>query len=328
MMVRDGGPRVVGIGEALLRLSAPHATRLERARSFAVHVGGAELNSLVLLRHLGFTARWVSRLSENQLGRLVYSYVLGEGVEPWVTWSDDRQALYFLEDGEPPRHPEVLYDRAASAAVRLGSDDIDLAAALADADVVHSTGITLGIGSDPRKLVTDAFRHARSSGALTSFDINYRSKLWGLEEAREATLVVLDDVDVLFASRFHLVDLLRLGDEPIEAARRIRELHGCRVVVVPERKRSRDGIEEIGIHIVGDEEMFSGFVVVRAAESIGVGDALAAGFLSGWFTGDVYLAARRAAVAGAIKATVAGDALTATVEELDRELEQGRSVIR
>ncbi len=328
MMDFGATPQVVGIGEALLRLSAPPATRLERARSFAVHVGGAELNSLVLLRHLGFTARWVSCLPDNQLGRLVHSYVLGEGVEPWVTWSENRQALYFLEDGQPPRHPEVLYDRAASAAAEFGSDDIDLAAALANADVVHSTGITLGIGPKPRRLVMDAFRHARSSGALTSFDINYRSKLWGLEEARVATLAVLNDVDVLFASRFHLVDLLRLGDDSLEAARRIRELHGCQFVVVPERKRSPDGSEEIGVQIVGEEELFSGFVSVRPAEAIGVGDAISAGFLSGWSTGDFHLAARRAAVAGAMKATVVGDALTATTEELDRGLEQGRSVIR
>jgi 2-dehydro-3-deoxygluconokinase len=328
MMDRDGGPRIVGIGEALLRLSAPPATRLERARSFTVHVGGAELNSLVLLRQLGFTARWVSRLPDNQLGRLVHSYVLGEGIEPWVTWSNDRQGLYFLEDGAPPRPPEVLYDRAASAAARLSSDDITVADALADADMVHSTGITLGIGLEPKQLVTDAFRYAQSRGTLTSFDINYRSKLWGLEEARAAIVELLDHVEVLFASRFHLVDVLGLGDDPIEAARGIREHHGCRFVVIPERKRHRDGTEEIGVHVVGGEELFSGFVSVRATESIGVGDAIAAGFLSGWSTGDVRLAARRAAVAGAMKATVAGDALTATAEELNRELEQGQGVIR
>jgi 2-dehydro-3-deoxygluconokinase len=328
MMHDDGGPRVVGIGEALLRLAAPPATRLERARSFTVHVGGAELNALVLLRHLGFTARWVSRLPDNQLGRLVHAYVLGEGIEPQVTWSDDRQALYFLEEGTPPRPPEVLYDRAGSAAARLGSDHVAVADVLADADVVHSTGITLGIGAEPRKFVTDAFRYAQSTGAVTSFDVNYRSKLWEFEEARSAVVELLDQVDVLFASRFDLVDLLRLGEDPIEAARDVRDRHGCQIVVMPERKRYRDGTEEIGVHVVGDEELFSGFVTVRATESIGVGDAISAGFLSGWFAGDVHLAARRAAGAGAMKATVAGDALIAAAEELDREVDQGQRVIR
>lgn len=324
----DGRPRIVGIGEALLRLSAPPATRLERSRSLTIDVGGSELNSLVLLRHLGLAARWVSRLPASPLGRLVHSYVLAEGVEPWVTWSDDRQGLYFLENGTPPRLPEVLYDRSGSSAVGLSADDIGLDDVLADADILHSTGITLAIGPQPRRLVKEAFSHARGSGALTTFDINYRSGLWSFDDARSATLDLLPEVDVLFASRFHLVELLRVHHDPLEAARQIRRQYGCRFVVVPVRERHSDGTEGIGVHVVGDDELFSGVVTVRVSESIGVGDAITAGFVSGWSTGDAHLAARRAAVAGAMKATVAGDALTARVEELDREIEPGRSVMR
>lgn len=328
MHATSGAPVVVGVGEALLRLDAPVAERLERTRSLSVHVGGAELNALVLLRHLGCHARWVSRLPDNQLGRLVLSYARGEGVEPVVTWSARRQGLYFLEPGVPPRAPEILYDRANSAASELGLEHVPVDEIVSGADLFYSTGITLGIGASPRQFVTSAYRRARDLGVSTSLDINYRSKLWGREDARAVISPLLDDVDVLFASPFDLTDLLGAGSDPSTAATRIRDEHGCRSVVIPERRQHTDGSAEIGVRVIGDEEDFSGVVSVRPSESIGVGDAIAAGFLSGWLQGDTPLGARRAAVAGAMKATIRGDALAATQDELDREIDPSNRVIR
>src|SRR5262245_55605311 len=62
---------VVTFGEAMIRLSPPNFRRLEQARSLDVQVGGAELNTAVALARLGRSAAWVSRLTNNPLGRLI-----------------------------------------------------------------------------------------------------------------------------------------------------------------------------------------------------------------------------------------------------------------
>jgi sugar/nucleoside kinase (ribokinase family) len=62
---------LVTFGEAMVRLSPPGFQRLEQARSLDVHVGGGELNVAVGVTRLGLGARWVSRLPENPLGRMI-----------------------------------------------------------------------------------------------------------------------------------------------------------------------------------------------------------------------------------------------------------------
>src|SRR5256714_13662699 len=113
---------VITLGEAMVRLSPPNFRRLEQARSLDVQVGGAELNTAVGLARLGRSTAWVSRLTDNPLGRLIANQARAAGVSTeHVVWTkEDRVGLYFLEFGAAPRASGVIYDRknAAIAAIK------------------------------------------------------------------------------------------------------------------------------------------------------------------------------------------------------------------
>src|SRR6516165_4581422 len=115
---------VITFGEAMVRLSPPNFRRLEQTPSLDVLVGGAELNTAVGLARLGRSAAWVSRLTQNPLGRLIANHARAAGVATdHIVWTEeDRVGVYFLEFGAAPRASSVLYDRkgAAIAAVRPG----------------------------------------------------------------------------------------------------------------------------------------------------------------------------------------------------------------
>src|SRR6516164_2285070 len=115
---------VITFGEAMIRLSPPNFARLEQAQSLDVKVGGAELNTAVGLARLGHSTAWVSRLTNNPLGRLIANRAREAGVSTeHVVWTDDdRVGVYFLEFGAAPRASIVVYDRkgAAIANVRTG----------------------------------------------------------------------------------------------------------------------------------------------------------------------------------------------------------------
>src|SRR6266436_7882977 len=115
---------VITFGEAMVRLSPPNFRRLEQASSLDVLVGGAELNTAVGLARLGHSAAWVSRLTNNPLGRLIANRAREAGVSTeHVVWTDDdRVGVYFLEFGAAPRASSVIYDRkgAAIAGIRPG----------------------------------------------------------------------------------------------------------------------------------------------------------------------------------------------------------------
>ena len=98
-------PDVITFGEAMIRLAPPNFRRLEQARSLDLQVGGAELNTAVALARLGRSTAWVSRLTDNPLGRLIANHAREGGVcTDHVVWTkDDRVGLYFLELGAAPR---------------------------------------------------------------------------------------------------------------------------------------------------------------------------------------------------------------------------------
>src|SRR4051794_27508181 len=113
---------VITFGEAMIRLSPPNFRRLEQATSLDLLVGGAELNTAVGLARLGRPTAWVSRLTNNALGRLIANRAreAGVGTEHVLWTNDDRVGVYFLEFGAAPRASSVVYDRkgAAIASIR------------------------------------------------------------------------------------------------------------------------------------------------------------------------------------------------------------------
>src|SRR6059036_3897331 len=108
---------VVTFGEAMIRLAPPSFARLEQTDRLDLQVGGAELNTAVALARLGRSAAWVSRLTDNPLGRLIANRAREAGVATdHVAWADDdRVGLYFLEFGAAPRASSVLCGRKNSA---------------------------------------------------------------------------------------------------------------------------------------------------------------------------------------------------------------------
>src|SRR5437660_2561364 len=108
---------VITFGEAMIRLAPPNHRRLEQAHSLDVQIGGAELNTAVGLARLGRSAAWVSRLTDNPLGRLVANHAREAGVSTeHVVWTpEDRVGLYVVEFGAAPRASGARYDRKDAA---------------------------------------------------------------------------------------------------------------------------------------------------------------------------------------------------------------------
>ena len=322
--------RVVGVGEAMVRLTPTSRARLEQAQELRVSVGGAELNALILLSRLGVDTLWVTRLPANPLGRLIAAHARSHGVSLHVEWdADARAGLYFVETGAAPRPTEVVYDRSNSAASRLEPGRVDWPRLLDGASCLHVSGITPALGPGPCEVVREAMEAARAGGAVTSLDVNYRSRLWSIEDARAAYLELLPLTDVLFATRFDLEVLLDSGGPPVEAAQRVRERDGVRVVVVPERRDPGPVRSEVTVMAVADETAESGCHDAEVVDPLGAGDAIAGAFLSVHLRGGpLGEAVEAAARAGALKHTIEGDVLLVEPKELSPAIGSGRRILR
>ncbi|MFO0807191.1 MAG: sugar kinase [Gemmataceae bacterium] len=323
---------VVAFGEAMIRLTPPGRLRVEQTASFDVQVGGAELNTAAGLAQIGRSTAWVSRLTDNSLGRLVAARARASGVVTnRIVWTaEDRVGLFFLEEGSAPRPSQIVYDRAGSAFARLVPGMIPWDEVLAGSRWFHVSGISLAVSDSAAAVTREALAAAKRAGLTVSFDPNYRSKLWPIDVAARVFRECMRSVDVLIASE---ADAIRLLDIPpgssAEIAARLCDAYGVTTVAFTRRDGTsvtRDRFSALLFH--QGLEYSAREYDIEVVDRIGAGDAFAAGLIDGLLDSDASRAVEQATALAALKHTVPGDSLWITRRELDELLRDGSLRVR
>jgi len=325
---------LVTFGEAMIRLTPPDFRRLEQARTFDVYVGGGELNVAVAAARLGISSRWVSRLPENALGRMIGNCAREQGVDLQIEWTaDDRAGLYFAELGAAPRASNVLYDRAASAFSKVTSGKIDWQSAFDGARWFHVSGITPALGESAAKVTAEAILAAKKAGLTVSYDLNYRSKLWSAEKARAVQEPLMEHVDVLITTEEDSRLIFGIGEqresyehlsaEPFdEVARGLEKRFGFQAVAVTLRENPLVLLNSWSAILVADGKLYRApRYEVEVVDRIGAGDAFSGGLITARIENrDWDDAVRLATAASALKHSIPGDFCIVTRAEVDHLL--------
>lgn len=261
---------VVTIGETMVLATPAQPGRLRHAATLELKVGGAESNVAIALRRLGIEAGWVSALGDDELGQLVLDRVRGEGVDTSrvIRVPGASTGLYLRE--RIARESRVYYYREGSAASRLSSQKLDTDY-FARARLVHLTGITPALSQSCRRCVEEILQRLEHSPARVSFDVNYRSKLWSAEEALESLEELLPMVDLLFVSGEEARALW--GRDDTDLMWELREKGPEEIVLKHGAKGS--------LTLAGGKVFEQPGFPVEEVDSIGAGDAFAAGYLAG-----------------------------------------------
>ncbi|MFC7136427.1 bifunctional 2-dehydro-3-deoxygluconokinase/2-dehydro-3-deoxygalactonokinase [Halobaculum litoreum] len=308
---------LVTFGETMLRLSPPEGTRLETTETLDARIGGAESNVAVAGAALGLDSVWLSKLPDSPLGRRVVRELRAHGVRPGVAWDDDaRLGTYYLEHGGEPRGTNVIYDRADSAVTTVAPAELPVGV-LDDATMFHTTGITPALSEPARATTAALLERASAAGATTSFDLNYRSKLWSHAEARDTLTDLFEHVDTLFVARRDAEAVLGRDGEVVEVAHGLATDHGFGTVVI-----TRGDHGALALH---DGEVFEQPVYeADTLDAIGTGDAFVGGFLARRaLGGDVDAGLEWGAATASLKRTIAGDLAVVTPEEVERVIDEG-----
>lgn len=245
----------------------PRPGRLRHATGLELKIGGAESNLAIALSRLGLSAGWASYLSDDEMGQLVLDRVRAEGVDTSrvARVKDHPTGLYLRE--QVGMDVRVYYYRRGSAASTMRPEAFDQDY-LSGAKFLHLTGITPALSESCRAFVLWAVREA---GARVSFDVNYRSKLWGTGMAMEFIEEILPDVYLLFVGDEEARAIWGRDDEAL-----VRELaaKGPEEVVL---KRGKAGSLALAEGEVLEHPSFDAAEV----DPVGAGDAFAAGYLAG-----------------------------------------------
>ena len=312
---------VITFGEAMIRLSPPNFRRLEQTDSLDVHVGGAELNTAVGLTRLGRQTAWVSRLTDNPLGRLVANRAREAGVSTeHVAWTpDDRVGLYFLEFGAAPRASSVLYDRKGAAIANLRPGSIPWAAVFAGVKWFHVTGITPGLSAAAAEATREALQTARSAGVQTSMDLNYRAKLWTTEQAGKIMAELMPLTNVLITTEEDVEKVFGMkGKDYEDVATQVARRFGFKVVAITLRQNPLVWKNTwTAIAYQAGKILKARSYDVEIVDRLGAGDSFAAGLIHGLLDGDAQKGLDYGVAASAIKHSIPGDFAWITPDEVE-----------
>jgi fructokinase len=262
---------IVCLGELLVDMfPAELGRRLVEVSAFRPKPGGAPANVAVAATRLGAQSAFIGKVGDEAFGHHLADILRQEGVDVrGMRFDEDaRTGMAFIAKPDENTAEFVFY-RNPGADMRLQADELDRAL-LQETRAFHFGSLSLG--QEPSRGATlEAARIARETGALISFDVNYRPTLWSSpQEAYEQVMATIPHANLLKVNEVELA--LLAGSEDLDSASKTLLQMGpdlCVVTLGPDGSYFR----------VAEGGKFVPPFKVQAVDAVGCGDAFVAGLL-------------------------------------------------
>ncbi|MBY0524397.1 MAG: sugar kinase [Gemmataceae bacterium] len=340
---------------ALVHRLDPGIIPFRKAHECQIHVSGGEFNVAANLADcFGLQTGVASAMVDYPIGELVAERVRAMGVKPFYKRfvhdgvSGPNLATVYSDRGHGVRAPIVFYNRSNEAAARLKPGDFDWKTIFADGvRWFHSGGIFAALSPTTPALILEGMQAARAAGAVTSFDLNFREKLWrisgGLAHAQETIKQIVDHVDVLVGNEEDLQKGLGIPGPEVAATSkldpstfflmidRVVEQHpNIKIVATTLREVHSTSKHSWGaVAWMGGKTHVSLTCDLDVYDRVGGGDGFSAGFFYGLLTGQSPEESLKLGWAhGALLTTYPGDTTMASLEQVKAFAQGGSARIQ
>ena len=339
---QEGALDFVSLGALVHRLD-PGFIPFRKAGECQIHVSGGEFNVAANLADcFRMQTGIVSAMVDYPIGDLVAERVKAMGVKPFYKRfkhdgvTGPNIAAVYSDRGQGVRAPVVFYNRSNEAAARLKPGDFDWKAIFAGGvRWFHSGGIFAALSETTAELIIEGMEAAKRGGAVVSFDLNYREKLWSISGGQDRAVSVIGrivkNVDVLVGNEEDLQKGLGVPGPEVAARSkldptaffgmidRVVEKHP-QIKVVATTLRD---VQSTNRHTWGAVAWINGKTHVAPVceldvlDRVGGGDGFASGLFYGLLTGESPEEAVKLGWAhGALLTTFPGDTTMATLEQV------------
>jgi 2-dehydro-3-deoxygluconokinase len=339
----QGALDLVSLGALVHRLD-PGIIPFRKATECSIHVSGGEFNVAANLSDcFRMNTAIASAMVDYPIGDLIAERVRAAGVRPFYKrFAHDgvtgpNMATVYSDRGLGVRAPVVFYNRANEAAARLAPGDFDWDAIFGGGvRWFHSGGIFASLSQTTGPLIVEAMQAARKAGAVTSFDLNYRDKLWSLwggsDKARGILGEIVSHADVLVGNEEDLQKGLGIRGPDVKAASALdpvaflgmidevlAKYPNVKVVATTLREvRSTQRHKWSAVAWVDGGPVHAPTCELDILDRVGGGDGFASGFFYGLLSGAAPEDAVRLGWAhGALLTTTPGDTSMVTLEQVE-----------
>ncbi|MFL6227397.1 MAG: sugar kinase [Pyrinomonadaceae bacterium] len=341
-IAREGALDFVSLGALVHRLD-PGIIPFRKATECQIHVSGGEFNCAANLADcFRLKTGVVSAMVNYPVGDLVYERVRAMGVRPFYKFFEHdgvrgpNIAAVDSDRGYGVRPPVVFYNRSNEAAAQLKPGDFDWKEIFAGGvRWFHSGGIFAALSETTAELIAEGMKAAKAAGAVTSFDLNFREKLWrisgGQDRAVETVARIVENVDVLVGNEEDLQKGLGIPGPEVAAKskldpsaffgmidRVVQKHPRVKIVATTLREVHTTNRHSWGaVAWVNGETYVSPTAELDVLDRVGGGDGFASGFFYGLLNGESPEEALRLGWAhGALLTTFPGDTTMATIEQV------------
>jgi 2-dehydro-3-deoxygluconokinase len=339
---KQGALDFLSLGAVVHRLD-PGILPFRKAHQCEIHVSGGEYNVAANLAD-GFRLKTgiATAMVNYPIGELVAGRVRAMGVTPIYKWFEHdgvtgpNIATVYSDRGHGVRPPVVFYNRANEAAAQLKPGDFDWASIFRDGvRWFHSGGIFSALSDTTSELIIEGMQAAKAAGAVTSFDLNFREKLWrrigGQARAVEVINRIVKHVDVLVGNEEDLQKGLGITGPEVSSKSKLDPANFFAMIdrVVdkqPHIKVVATTLREVysatrhcwgAVAWVAGDQHVSVTCDLDVHDRVGGGDGFASGFFYGLLAGESPDEALKLGWAhGALLTTFPGDTTMATLEEV------------
>jgi len=339
---KDGELDFLSLGALVHRLDTG-IIPFRKATECQIHVSGGEFNVAANLADcFGMRTAVVSAMSDYPIGDLIAERVRAMGVKPIYKHfkhngvNGPNMATVYSDRGFGVRAPVVFYNRSNEAAAQLKPGDFDWKAIFSGGvRWVHSGGIFAALSPTTAELAAEMMKSAKQAGAVTSFDLNFREKLWkvagGEEKAVETIHRIVESVDVLVGNEEDLQKGLGIPGPEVAAKSKLdssaffgmmdkvtSKLPNVKVVATTLREvHSTNRHSWSAVAWINGHTYSAPTAELDVYDRVGGGDGFAAGFIYGLLTGEAPEQAIKLGWAhGALLTTFPGDTTMATLDQV------------
>jgi 2-dehydro-3-deoxygluconokinase len=338
----DGALDLLSLGALVHRLD-PGIIPFRKACECQIHVSGGEFNVAANLSDgFGMQTGIASAMVNYPIGELIAERVRAMGVRPFYKRFEHNgvtgpnMAAVYSDRGHGVRAPVVFYNRCNEAAAQLKPGDFDWNAIFGTGvRWFHSGGIFAALSPTTAELIIEGMKAAKAAGAVVSFDLNFREKLWkisgGQDRAVSVVRRIVENVDVLVGNEEDLQKGLGIpGPEVASKSKldptaffgmigRVVEQHpNVKVVATTLRE-----VHSTSKHSWGAVAWIEGNTHISPTcdldvhDRVGGGDGFASGFIYGMLTGESPEDSVKLGWAhGALLTTFPGDTTMATADQV------------
>jgi 2-dehydro-3-deoxygluconokinase len=340
----------VSVGALVHRLD-PGIIPFRKASECRIHVSGGEFNCAANLADcFGLNTGIVTAMVDYPVGDLVAERVKAMGVKPFYKRfkhngvNGPNMAAVYSDQGFGARGPVVFYNRSNEAGALLKAGDFDWKSIFSGGvRWFHSGGIFAALSETTGGVIIEGMKAAKQAGAVVSFDLNYRAKLWniwgGHAKALEVIARIVENADVLVGNEEDLQMGLGVAGPDVHRASKLDPSVFFGMIDAVTAKYPKVKIVATTLREVHSTSRHSWSAVawidgknytaptaeLDVYDRVGGGDGFASGFFYGLLTGEEPQEAVKLGWAhGALLTTFPGDTTMATVEQV-RAYAQGGS---